>query len=568
MEPLLETLQAQVAAAETERDYYRKVAERLGRKALGDVQDFSRLIAALRQGEEQLRQDREGLEKIVEERTSELISANAELNESNHRFDELVQRIPSGVYTLRVRRDETMQFEYLSPRFCKLIGIDADDLNADAGIAFARVHSEDREGLMALTLDATRRLMPSEWEGRVVVRGEDRWIRLEAVPISTPGGDVVWNGVLSDVSDRRLSEEKLRVSEELYRHLTELAPNAITVADLSANVRMLNPKSLRLFGLEEEAAAVGRSVFEWVAPDSLDSARQAFEQLFQKELITELELTLKREDGSEFIGEVSASLLRNPDGVPRLVIITIADISIRKQAQKLLQMKNDDMEQFLYTVSHDLRSPLVTVKAFLGYLEADMKSGNRERVTQDLQFIHSAADKMKLLLDELLELSRVDRVENPPVKTSLIQIAHEVLDVLAGVVDDRKIELCLPGTDVQLFGDRPRFCQIWQNLIENAIKYSHGCDQPRVEIGFRKTAEETEFFVKDNGIGIDPLYQDRIFSMFEKLDPGSPGAGIGLAMVRRIIDKFGGRIWVESGGCNTGSCFCFTLPTAVAFAAD
>jgi len=568
MEPLLETLQAQVAAAEAERDYYRQVAERLGRKTLGDAQDFSRLVAVLRQGEEQLRQDREGLEKLVEERTTELVRANAELSASTSRYDELVQRIPNGVYTFRVSGDGTMQFEYLSPRLCRIIGVRAEDMLEDAGYAFALAHPDDRAGLQQATLDATRFMTPFHWEGRFVVRGEIRWICLDAEPTKTSERDVIWNGVLSDVSDRKLSEEKLKVSEELYRHLTELAPNAITVADLSANIMMLNPKSIRLFGLEKEADAVGRSVFEWVAPDSLESARLAFEQLFQIELITELELTLKREDGSEFIGEVSASLLRNPDGVPRLVIITIADISVRKHAQKQLQMKNDDMEQFLYTVSHDLRSPLVTVKAFLGYLEADMESGNRERVAQDLQFVHGAADKMKLLLDELLELSRVDRVENPPVKTSLIQITHEVLDVLAGVIDDRKIELCLPAADVPLFGDRPRFCQIWQNLIENAIKYSHGCHQPRVEIGFRRSGDETEFFVKDNGIGVDPLYQDRIFSMFEKLDPGSPGAGIGLAMVRRIIEKFGGRIWVESGGCNTGSCFYFTLPTAVAIGAD
>lgn len=568
MEPSLEALRTKVAAAEAERDYYRQVAERLGRKTLSDAQDFSRMIAALRQGEEQLRLDREGLEKIVEERTAELVTANAELSASTCRYDELVQRIPNGVYTFRVLADGTMKFEYLSPRLCRIIGVKAEDMIEDAGYAFALAHPEDREGLQQATIDATRLMTTFHWEGRFVVRGEIRWICLDAEPTRTAERDVLWNGVLSDISDRKLSEEKLKVSEELYRHLTELAPNAITVADLSANIMMLNPKSIRLFGLAEETDAVGRSVFEWVAPNSLEAARQAFEQLFQIELITDLELTLKREDGSEFIGEVSASLLRNPNGVPRLVIITIADISVRKQAQKQLQMKNDDMEQFLYTVSHDLRSPLVTVKAFLGYLEADMESGNRERVGQDLQFIHSAADRMKLLLDELLELSRVDRVENPPVNTSLIQISHEVLDVLAGVVNDRKIELCLPGADVPLFGDRPRFCQIWQNLIENAIKYSHGCDRPRVEIGFRNSAEETEFFVKDNGIGIDPLYQDRIFSMFEKLDPGSPGAGIGLAMVRRIIEKFGGRIWVESGGCNTGSCFYFTLPTAVAAGAN
>jgi signal transduction histidine kinase len=228
-----------------------------------------------------------------------------------------------------------------------------------------------------------------------------------------------------------------------------------------------------------------------------------------------------------------------------------------------LQAKNAEFEQFVYSVSHDLRSPLVTVKTFLGYLEKDLAEVNRERLAQDIQYIHSAADKMKLLLDELLEFSRIGRVESSPVQVSLKELLEMVLGQLAGVIRERSVEIHLPDTELILFGDLPRLHQIWQNLIENAIKYSRDDVSPRIETGWQQMNAETVFFVQDNGIGIDQRHLGTVFGVFEKLDPRSPGAGLGLSIVQRIVEMYGGRIWVESDGDGQGSCFRFTLPGAL-----
>jgi signal transduction histidine kinase len=251
------------------------------------------------------------------------------------------------------------------------------------------------------------------------------------------------------------------------------------------------------------------------------------------------------------------------EGALRGVVISIDDITERKKTESALQKKNIEMEQFIYTVSHDLRSPLVTVKTFLGYLENDMTVVNSDRVAQDLQFIHGAADKMKLLLDELLDISRVDHVETPPVRVAFKEIAAGALAALAGDISERNVDVRLPDSDLMLFGDVPRLCQIWQNLIENAIKYRHDENTPCIEIGVQQDSGETIFFVKDNGMGIEPQYGTRIFNIFEKLDPQTPGAGMGLTMIQRIVEKCGGRIWVESEGSGKGACFFFTLPKAV-----
>jgi signal transduction histidine kinase len=139
-------------------------------------------------------------------------------------------------------------------------------------------------------------------------------------------------------------------------------------------------------------------------------------------------------------------------------------------------------------------------------------------------------------------------------------VLAETLVVLAGSIRERKVDIRLPVADLLLFGDRMRLCQIWQNLIENALKYCRVDGIPRIELGMNQDKVETVFYVKDDGIGIAPQYLEKIFGIFKKLDQSSPGVGIGLAMVQRIVEKSGGRVWVESEGSGKGSCFCFTLP--------
>jgi PAS domain S-box-containing protein len=242
----------------------------------------------------------------------------------------------------------------------------------------------------------------------------------------------------------------------------------------------------------------------------------------------------------------------------------VRDVSERKRIEEELQKKCGEIEQFMYSVSHDLRSPLVTIKTFMGYLVQDMTAGNQEHLAQDIGYIHGAADKLTLLLDELLEMSRIGRIETPPVRAPLREVLQGPLNMLAGVISERRVEIVLPDSEVMLYGDLQRLHQLWQNLIENAIKYSSDGAVPRIELGVRQEDDETVFFVRDNGIGIDSHYLDKVFGVFEKLDPKSPGAGLGLSMIKRIVELYDGRVWVESEGVGRGACFSFTLPKAIA----
>ena len=225
-----------------------------------------------------------------------------------------------------------------------------------------------------------------------------------------------------------------------------------------------------------------------------------------------------------------------------------------------LAAKNAELERFNYTVSHDLKTPLVTIRGFAGLAGTDLAAGRNDAVRKDLGRIVAAADKMHRLLDDLLELSRIGRVVHPPEDVPLAELVKDALELLKGQVEPKGVTVDVAPDLPVVHADRRRLLEVIQNLIENAVKFTGGQPQPRVEVGWRREGLERVFFVRDNGQGIEPRFLERVFGLFEKLDPSAEGTGVGLALVRRIIEAHGGRVWAESEGAGHGATFCFTLP--------
>ena len=225
-----------------------------------------------------------------------------------------------------------------------------------------------------------------------------------------------------------------------------------------------------------------------------------------------------------------------------------------------LEAINAEIERFTYTAFHDLRSPLITIKAFLGMLKSDLQANRPKEVQQDIRRIEGAADKMDELLSDLLELSRIGRIVQPPEEVDLRQLTQEALQPLEGLLQSKDITVRISADLPAVYGDRTRLRQVLGHLIENAAKYTNGQPEPRIEGGTKIHAGQTIIFVRDNGQGIDPRYHKRKTNVFEQLDPGLEGTGIGLALIKRIIEVHGGNIWVESEGDGQGSTFYFTIP--------
>jgi len=371
--------------------------------------------------------------------------------------------------------------------------------------------------------------------------------------------------VIVEVFLRKRAELAVTERESRLKHAEELAHLGHWRYDLGSGRITWSDEMYRIFGLRRKAEKVSLAladITKYCHPDDMTSCTRSFDPAAQDNGSV-FEYRIIRPDGEEryvvSIGEIE----RNEDDSIAALFGTVQDTTELRQKERELQQKNAEMERFAYTVSHDLKSPLVTVKSFVGFLERDLAAGDGERIAKDLLFMKTATDRMSLLLDQVLVMSRVGKVVTPSVKVLFTELMQQVLDLLAGSITERAVLVQVsPDEALSLYGDRPRLVEIWQNLIENAVKYMGEQPAPRIEIGFDMESGTPVFFVADNGIGIDPRYHAKIFSLFDKLDPLSEGTGLGLALVKRIVEMYAGKIWVESAGGGTGSCFRFTLPQA------
>lgn len=230
----------------------------------------------------------------------------------------------------------------------------------------------------------------------------------------------------------------------------------------------------------------------------------------------------------------------------------------RSQLIEQLDAKNRELELFAYTASHDLKSPLVTIEGFLGLLEKDALDGDIDRIQGDLKRIRGGIRTMEQLLNGLLEVSRIGRLEDASVEVRLTDLALQASELLTAQITESGAKVDVDADLPRVLGSPSRLMQVFQNLIANAIKFA-GEAPVQIDIGSRSEGSEEVIYVRDNGIGIDPEYHQKIFGLFDRLNAKTEGSGLGLAIVQRVIEVHGGRVWVESEGRGHGTTFCFTL---------
>lgn len=243
------------------------------------------------------------------------------------------------------------------------------------------------------------------------------------------------------------------------------------------------------------------------------------------------------------------------------------DISTRKQAQDLLEkqkiqleQRNRSLRQFNYAVSHELKTPLVTIESSLGLIQSTLPQATDPELTRAFGYARTAARQMNRLLESLLLIFRIDTEDNSTAGTAFRVLVQDAVDRVIRGNKREGIKMTIAAEGPVLYGDRDKLVQIWLHLIENAAKYMGDQKYPAIDIGVEQTDQELLFYVRDNGMGIEKPYQGKIFGLFDQLDKTADGMGLGLALVQRIVDYYGGTIRVESAGANQGSCFYFTLP--------
>jgi PAS domain S-box-containing protein len=490
---------------------------------------------------------------ILASNVTEQRRAEAAHKKSEEKFTRIFELSPDVMAVTRADDGTIME---LNPRFEAMFGWTRPEALHKTTVELglwpelddrrAVVHAFERDGKVDNREMRLRRKNGSELDGMVSIR-----------PIELDG-QACMLATFRDISEQARAQQALAASEDRFRVLSEATFEGLGFTE-QGRIVDINDQFASMFGCQREQL-IGTHVASYVAPESQATVAERM-----KAGNTEpYEHMAIRGDGSVFPVEVRARLVQI--GGKTMRVSAVRDITKQKEAvaerEHLiaeLSAKNAEMEQFTHTVSHDLKSPLVTINGFLGLLERDLEDGDLKRVHGDIARIGSAARKMMRLLDDLVDLSRVGRVANTAVEVSLGDIVGDALELVSGPLAERGVKVDVAPQFPVVFCDKIRLVQVVQNLLENAVKYMGTRSDPRVEIGVRPDPDYDVCFVRDNGIGVDPRYAERIFNLFEKLDPRSEGTGVGLALAKRIVEFHRGSIAVESDGSH-GSTFVFRLP--------
>lgn len=337
-----------------------------------------------------------------------------------------------------------------------------------------------------------------------------------------------------------------------------------------------NRAALALLGLAHEHELLGRAPWE-VLPaqqsDGFDSRQRVLEVLdaVQHGQVTRLDWDLSRHNGAVVAVEVTLLALEphTPQPSNQRILCSWTDLTLRKQTERLLQQQtaslvrsNAELEQFAYVASHDLRQPLRMVNSYVQLLERRVADRLDEDTRQMMGFVTQAAQRMDQMLVSLLEYSRVGRKGEPMAALLMREALDEALRFLAPLSAETQAQIRIRGHWPELVASRNEITRLWQNLVGNALKFRAADQVPQIEISAAPDEQGWRFEVADKGIGIDPAQFDRLFRVFQRLHTRSEyeGTGIGLALARKIVERHGGRIWVESAGLGQGSRFVFCLP--------
>jgi PAS domain S-box-containing protein len=356
----------------------------------------------------------------------------------------------------------------------------------------------------------------------------------------------------------------LRASEHKYRTLIENLPQKIFTKDRNSVCVSCNENYARDLGISSEEFA-GKTDYDFFPRDLADKYRADDRRILETGLPETLEERYIHK-GREVWVETVKTPIKDDQGKPIGILGIFSDITERKQAREKLERyarelerSNADLEQFAYVASHDLQEPLRMVSGYTQLLARRYKGRLDDEADEFIAFAVDGANRMQRLINDLLTYSRVNTRGNPlhltdaaeALAKARLQLSAAIEECNALVTNDR-----LP----MLMADGRQLAQLLQNLIGNALKF-RGKEPPHVHISVERNATEWIFSVRDNGIGIDPEYHERIFEIFQRLHRHDeyPGTGIGLALCRRIVQRHGGKIWVESEP-GKGSTFRFSIP--------
>jgi PAS domain S-box-containing protein len=506
--------------------------------------------------------------------------AEEALRESEHRFRQLVQSLPMPVWACAPNGACT----FLSDAFTEYTGL---PLSEHLGAGWVKqIHPDDQARVALSWREAVGAGLRYHTEFRIRRHdGAYRWFDAQAEPIRDEHGEIVkWFGATTDIHDSHELRESLREQQDRFNRIVTTVPGVIHTFRLRpdglASFPYASPMLREVYGVDpSEVTSDGSAVLRLTHPEDSARVQETVRESARTLQAFHTELRARSPRGGEMWIEIRSQPVREADGG---VIWHgfLADVTERKRAEEEirslnaaleervrqrteeLEAANRELEAFSYSVSHDLRAPLRAIDGYSGALVEDFGAILPDEARRYLGEVRGAAQRMGNLIDDLLAFSRLGRqtLARRPVDTAML--VRETLAELTGEASDRAIELHIGALD-DCVGDPALLKQVWVNLLSNALKYTRGRAPAIVDIGCDHVADEVVYYVRDNGAGFDMRYAHKLFRVFQRLHRADEfeGTGVGLAIVKRIVDRHGGHISVDAA-IDAGATFRFTLGAA------
>ena len=490
--------------------------------------------------------------------------AEEALQESEEKYRTIVETANEGIWVVDVQTSTT----YVNRRMAEMLGYLAEEM---IGHSFTDFMDEEDRALIEEKFERRKHGIPESHEQKLIRKdGSPLWVISNATPLKDKNGRFAGSlGMVTDITERKRAEKEIRESKQRLQFHFENSPLAVVEWDANFAVIQWSKEAERTFGWKSEETLGQRiDALNMIHLEDLPIVARTMERLTSgKELTVVSSNRNLTKSGAVIECTWYNSVLVDPSGKIISVMSLVEDITDRKRAEESLcraaeelERSNKDLQAFAYVASHDLQEPLRMVMSFLSLLEEQYKGQLDAKALGYIGFAVEGATRMSALIRDLLDYSRVSSKGKKLAPVDMSAVAEKARASLqVGIAESNAILSIDPLPTVM--ADPIQMSQLFQNLVDNAIKFCPKDRRPEVHIGAQREGGEYVFRVKDNGIGVPPEEQDRVFAIFQRLHTREeyPGTGIGLAICKKIVERHGGRIWVESD-LERGSTFCFTLP--------
>jgi len=537
--------------------------------------DLEKEVAERKRAEAALEQANRELEDRIQQRTRELLELNEQLDgeigereraqkllsDSQQRLELALKGADLGLWDYDIAKNVA----FVDQTWADIFGYSLDEVQPNLGWWRSVLHPEDRPGVIeAWNAHLEGRTEFYDAEHRVKAKsGEWNWVlsRGKVVDRDSDGHPLRVSGTAFNISDRKRAEEKLLQMSKVF--MESIDP--IFIRDLEENIVDLNKAAEQIYGWRREEL-IGKSIKTTVSPTRHELVDELHARCKRGEKVENVESLHRKKSGDVMPVLVSLSLLTDRRGEPVGIATIVKDLSDLKRTEDMLRVKTDalersnkDLEEFAYIAAHDLREPLVGIAAYLKVLERRFKDSPDHDAYKLMSRTLDITLRMDSLVQSLLSYARLGTKPKLFEPTDCNVALDRAVSNLRVAIEDIGAKVTRYRLPI-VTGNPSQMIQLFQNLVSNAIKFAG--DRPlEIHIGATREESEWKFYVKDNGIGIEPPYFDRIFRIFQRVEAtrGRSGTGIGLASCKKIVEHHGGRIWVESEP-GKGSIFFFTVP--------